>query len=55
MKLNRILTLFMALGLFISGIVAYQRHQVESEYKTYEVDFYYTELEKLAQQEGKNH
>ncbi len=53
MKLNRILTLFMALGLFISGIVAYQRHQVESEYKTYEVDFYYTELEKLAQQEGK--
>lgn len=54
MKLNKIFTLIMIVGLLVSGVLVYQRFQIESEYKSYEVDFYYTELEKLAQQEGKS-
>lgn len=54
MKLNKILTLVMIVGLIVSSHLVYRRFSVESEYKNYEVDFYYTELEKLAQQERKS-
>ncbi|MDO4710396.1 MAG: DUF5693 family protein [Peptostreptococcaceae bacterium] len=54
MKLNKILTLLMIVGLLVSSILVYKRFHVEMEYKNYEVDFYYTEMEKLAQQEKKS-
>lgn len=54
MKLNKILTLVMVLGLLVSSVLVYKRFHIESKYKNYEVDFYYTEMEKLAQQEGKS-
>lgn len=54
MKLNKALTLIMIIGLIAAGILVYQRFAIESEYKNYEVDFYYSELEKLAQQEKKS-
>lgn len=53
MKYNKILTFFLIVGLIAAGILSYQRFDVESYYKNYEVDFYYSDLEKLAQQEGK--
>ena len=53
MKLNKVFTVILTLGLLCSVLLGYQRFQVESEYKNYEVDFYYEELEKLAQQEGR--
>ncbi len=53
MKLNKVFAAILALGLLCSTFLGFQRFQVESEYKNYEVDFYYEELEKLAQQEGK--
>ncbi len=43
----------MLVGLLTAGILMYQRFVIESQYKNYEVDFYYSDLEKLAQQEDK--
>lgn len=54
MKFNRILTFFLAFGLIASCILAFQRFDLESYYKNYEVDFYYADLEKLAQQEHRS-
>ena len=54
MKFNKILTFFLLVGLIASSLLAYQRFDIESYYKNYEVDFYYSDLEKLAQQERKS-
>ena len=53
MKINRILAFFMAIGIVFSVILSYQRFDRELDYKTYEVNMYYSELEKVASQEGK--
>ncbi len=53
MKYDKILAFFMIVGLIAAGILVFGRLQVESYYKNYEVDFYYSDLEKLAQQEDK--
>ncbi|MGB5824624.1 MAG: DUF5693 family protein [Proteocatella sp.] len=52
MKINRILAGFMAIGIMFSAVLAYQRFDKELDYKTYEVNMYYSELEKMASQEG---
>lgn len=54
MKINRVLAIFTAIGIIFSAILAYQRFDRELDYKTYEVNMYYSELEKLASQEGKS-
>lgn len=54
MKFNKILTFFLLVGLIASSVLAYQRFNTESYYKKYEVDFYYSDMEKLAQQEHKS-
>ncbi len=54
MKINRILAFFMAIGIVFSVILSYQRFDRELDYKTYEVNMYYSELEKVASQEGKS-
>ena len=54
MKYNKKLILLFIIGLIASGVLVWQRFDVESYYKNYEVDFYYSDLEKLAQQEGKS-
>lgn len=52
MKINRILAAVLAIGIVFSGVLAYQRLDRELDYKTYEVNMYYSELEKMASQEG---
>lgn len=52
MKINRILAAIMAVGLMFSAVLVYQRNDVENQYKSYEINMYYGELEKLASQEG---
>lgn len=54
MKINRILAAVVALGLAFSAILTLQRFDREADYKTYEVNMYYSELEKVASQEGKS-
>lgn len=54
MKINRVLAAFMAIGIVFSIILSYQRLDRELDYKTYEVNMYYAELEKVASQEGKS-
>lgn len=54
MKINRVLAFFMAIGIVFSVILSYQRFDRELDYKTYEVNMYYSELEKVASQEGKS-
>jgi len=52
MKINRVLAGFLAIGIMFSAVLAYQRLDKELDYKTYEVNMYYSELEKMASQEG---
>jgi len=54
MKINRILAAAMAIGIAFSAILSLQRFNTELDYKTYEVNMYYSELEKVASQEGKS-
>lgn len=54
MKINRILAIFIAIGIVFSVILSYQRFDRELDYKTYEVNMYYSEFEKVASQEGKS-
>ena len=54
MKINRVLAVFIAIGIVFSIILSYQRLDRELDYKTYEVNMYYAELEKVASQEGKS-
>ena len=52
MKINRILAAAVAVGIAFSALLTIQRFDRESDYKTYEVNMYYSELEKVASQEG---
>lgn len=54
MRLNKILIIFLVIGIISSSFIVYKRNSLESYYKNYEVDFYYDELEKIAEQEEKS-
>ncbi len=48
MKINRILAAAVSVGIAFSALLTIQRFDRESDYKTYEVNMYYSELEKVA-------